>query len=62
MVVYTHDQTDFTSVRSFVFYVRFLLLYIPSVYAVIIAEGVVGIRRVPHRQTCACIRMGDRYG
>ena len=62
MVVYTHDQTGLTSVRSFVLYVLFLLLNVPSVCAVTIAEGVVGIRRVPHRQTCACSRMGDRYG
>ena len=62
MIVYTHDQTGVTSVRSFVFYVRFLHLDVPSVRAVIFAEGVVGIRRVRHRRTCACIRTVDRYG
>ena len=65
MEVYMHDQTGFPSVNCvfFVCYVSFLLLTIPSVCAVIIAEGVVGIRRVPHlQQPCACIRMGDRYG
>ena len=60
-----HARSDWFSLSQLRFfcYVSFLLLTIPSVCAVIIAEGVVGIRRVPHlQQPCACIRMGDRYG
>ena len=54
-----HARSDWCYLRPVV---CFFLLNVSSVCVSIFAEGVVGVRRVPHRQTCACIRMGDRYG